>query len=88
MTEKKDIRKEVYKKLTLVFRDVFDDDEIEINDKITANDIEDWDSLTHISLISSIEDEFKVKFSMKDVLQTKNVGELVDIILKQKENKK
>lgn len=77
-------REEIYKQLLEVFRDVFDDETIEINDKTTAKDIDDWDSLMHITLLSSIEDELKIKFSMKDVLKVKNVGELVDIILKQK----
>ena len=46
----------------------------------TADDIEDWDSLTHITLISEIESEFGFKFAMKDVLGMKNVGEMLDII--------
>ncbi len=75
-------RKEIYKRLTAVFRDVFDDDTIEINDQTTAADIEDWDSLMHITLISAIEDEFGCKFGMKEVLGLKNVGELVTLLEK------
>lgn len=73
-------KEEIYTKLNAVFQDVFDDDSIRVNDETTAADIEDWDSLSHITLISSIEAEFGVKFDMKTVLKMKNVGELVSII--------
>lgn len=72
----------VKEKLTEIFRDVFDDETIEISNETTAADIEDWDSLTHITLISEIEDGFGVKFSMKDVLLLKNVGEMMDLLAK------
>ena len=67
-------RTEIFEKLTEVFADVFDDD------STTADDIEEWDSLTHITLIAEVEDAFDMKFSMKDVLGMKNVGEMVDIL--------
>ncbi len=75
-------RTEIYERLTEVFRDVFDDDTLSICDTTTANDIEDWDSLSHISLLTSVEDEFGVKFDMKAVISLKNVGEMVDLIAK------
>lgn len=75
-------REEVFEKLNEVFRDVFDDDNINVTEKTNANDIEDWDSLSHINLIVSIENEFKIKFSMGETQKMKNVGEMVDIILK------
>ena len=55
-------RNEILKKTTEVFRDVFDDDNIVITEETTAADIEDWDSLTHITLVSEIEDTFDYKF--------------------------
>ncbi len=73
-------RDEIYSKLNEIFRDVFDDETITVSDKTTANDIEDWDSLTHIVLIAAIEDEFGIKFDMRVVLKMKNVGEMVSII--------
>lgn len=73
-------RVEIYKALTEVFRDVFDDDKIVLEDRTTASDIPDWDSLMHINLIIAIQDEFSIKFSMDDVLAAKNVGDMVDII--------
>lgn len=74
-------REEVYKRLTGVFRDVFDDDSIEINDETTAEDIDDWDSFEHINLVVAVEDEFSFKIPMGKVVTMKNVGEMVDIIL-------
>lgn len=73
-------RKAIYEKLTEVFVDVFDDEDIVISDTTTAADIEEWDSLTHISLIASVEDEFNIKFDMKSIQGLKNVGEMVNII--------
>ncbi|MBD5537283.1 MAG: acyl carrier protein [Lachnospiraceae bacterium] len=76
-------REAAYEKLNEVFRDVFDDEEIVVNDATTSNDIEDWDSLEHINLIAAVEQEFDMKFSMGQVVTMKNVGEMMDIILSQ-----
>ena len=74
-------RDEVFERLNEVFRDVFDDESITVNDQTTADDIEDWDSLEHINLMAVVESEFGIKFSMGQVVTMKNVGEMVDIIL-------
>lgn len=73
-------REELLKKVNEIFWDVFDDDSIVVTDTTTAADIEDWDSLTHITLINEIEGEFGMKFSMKEVLTMANVGEMLDIL--------
>lgn len=73
-------RTEIFEKLTEVFRDVFDDESIELSETTTAADIEDWDSLTHITLLSAIEDEMDIRFDMKAVQGLKNVGAMVDLI--------
>ena len=73
-------RAEVYSRLADVFRDVFDR-EVALADETTAADVPGWDSLNHITLIGAVEDEFDVKFPMKDVVGMKNVGELVDKII-------
>lgn len=75
-------REEVYEILNGVFQDVFDDEDITVNDATTANDIEDWDSLEHINLVVAVEKKFNIKFNMGEVNDFKNVGEMVDIILK------
>lgn len=71
----------IYEKLNEVFQDVFDDDSITVNAQTTADDIEDWDSLEHINLVSAVEKEFGMKFTMAQVVGMKNVGEMVDVIL-------
>ena len=73
-------REEIYERLNEVFRDVFDDDSISVGDATTAADVEGWDSLVHISLLSAIEDEFDIEFSMGQTVSMKNVGEMVDFI--------
>ena len=55
-------REEVYERLNEVFRDVFDDPDLTVNDETTAADVDGWDSLIHITLIDSVEEEFDVDF--------------------------
>ena len=74
-------RETIYEKLNEVFQDAFDDDSITVNAETTADDIEDWDSLEHINLVSAVEKTFGVKFTMAQVVGMKNVGEMVDVIL-------
>ena len=74
-------RESTYEKLNEVFQDVFDDDSITVSAETTADDIEDWDSLEHINLVSAVEKEFGVKFTMAQVVGMKNVGEMVEVIL-------
>lgn len=79
--EKRVSREEVFERVTDIFRDVFDDDELVILDSTNSEDIEDWDSLEHIQLIVGMEKEFKVKFDIKTVNSLENVGQMVDLIL-------
>ena len=74
-------RQEIFQKLNEIFSDVFGE-EIVVTDETTSADIEDWDSLTHITLIAEVESAFSIKFSMKAVLDMKNVGEMADLIEK------
>lgn len=71
---------EVMAKLTEIFRDVFDDNRIVIDDNTTADDIDDWDSLEHINLVEAVENEFGMKFKMQEVSGMKNVGEMAEIV--------
>ncbi len=73
--------RDTYKKLTKVFREVFDDDSIELTPETTANDIDDWDSIEHINLIAAVEDAFGMRFQMREVSGMKYVGEMVQIIV-------
>ena len=74
-------RKEVFERMNEVFRDVFDDEDIEVTDETTADDIEDWDSLEHINLVNAMEEEFGVKFTTGEIVSLKNVGEMADLII-------
>ena len=67
-------------KLTSVFRKVFNEEKLEINKELTANDIDRWDSLTHMILISEIEDAFDIKFKLKELNKMRNVGDMIEII--------
>ena len=74
-------REEVLKKVNEVLKDVLDKSDLVITDTTTANDVDEWDSLNHINIISSIEDEFGINFDMTEVVNFKNVGDMVDKIL-------
>lgn len=68
---------EIKERLQEIFRDVFDDEELEIREEMSAKDIEDWDSLAQINLIIAIEKEFGVKFNLEEVSKLKNIGEML-----------
>ena len=74
-------RKEIFEKLNEIFIDVLDLDECELTDETSANDIEEWDSLSQIVLVTQIEKKFNTKFTSKEVISWRNVGEMVDTIL-------
>ena len=76
-------RTEILEKLNEVFHDVIDINDIVVTEQTNANDIEEWDSLIHITLISAVEDEFDVSFDMKTVVSMKNVGDMIDAIEEQ-----
>ena len=74
-------REEIYDKLNEVFQDVFDDEDITVNDATVAADVDGWDSLEHINLIVAVERCFGIKFTMGETTGLKNVGEMVDRII-------
>lgn len=74
-------QREVFDRLNRVFREVFDDDTIRVTPNTTADDIDDWDSLEHITLISAVEREFRMKFKMGEISTMKNVGEMARIVM-------
>ncbi len=63
-----------------IFREVFDDDDIEISDAMTADDLEEWDSMMHINLIFACEQKFDIKFALAEIAGLKDVGELRRVI--------
>ena len=74
-------QREVFDRLNRVFRDVFDDETIRVTPNTTADDIDDWDSLEHITLISAVEREFRMKFKLGEISSMKNVGEMARIVM-------
>lgn len=73
---------QVETRLTRVFQAVFDDDSLQLRPEMTAGDVENWDSLTHIDLITAVEREFRVKLTTSEVMSLKNVGDLMSLIQK------
>ncbi len=71
---------DVHTRLSTIFRDVFDDESLVLRDDLTAEDVENWDSLTHINLIVAIEKEFRIRFTTAEVSGLKNVGELEALV--------
>ena len=80
-------RTEVFEKVTQIARDIFENDAIVLTEATTAADVEEWDSLTHLSLVSDIEEEFDITFTLSEISDSQNIGELIDAILKHSEEK-
>lgn len=77
MTEAK-----VEKELKLIFDSVFSEQNFTFNRKLSAKDVEEWDSLTHLNLIVAIEKKFKISFTLDELEKQNNVGDTIDLILK------
>lgn len=73
-------QQEIWDTLTDIFQDTFEDPDITLHPETTADDIEDWDSLTHIQLLVAIEQAFSVRFNTGEVAKLANVGEMVALI--------
>ena len=74
-------KKEILDQIQDIFRDVLDNEDIVLADETTAEDIEEWDSLTHVQLVVAVEKHFKVKFTSKEILSWKNIGEMIESII-------
>lgn len=73
-------KQEIVEKITGIFREVFSDNNIVINDEMTANDVENWDSLTHMLMITKVEETFGVKFKLKELNKLKQVGDIISVL--------
>ncbi len=67
-------------KLTTIFRSVFSDKTIFLNNEMTANDVSSWDSLSHMLMITEVENVFSIKFKLREINKLKNVGILIELI--------
>jgi len=74
-------RKELFDGVQDIFRDIFDEDDMVIEDKTNSDDIRDWDSLNHINLVSAIEKEFEIRFALGELMALKDVGAMIDLMI-------
>ena len=77
---------QMIEQLLSIFRNVFDDDDLVINPSTTAQDIDGWDSLAHISLIVAIEKSFNLRFSTTEISDFESVGQMAELILRKQTN--
>ena len=73
-------KSQILDEVQAIFREVLDNEKIVLANETTADDIEEWDSLTHIQLIVAIEKHFKIRFTSREILSWQNVGQLIDSI--------
>jgi acyl carrier protein len=71
---------DIYERLTPIFRDVFDDDELVVHPQLTAKDVAEWDSMSHIRLVLTVERAFGTRFAASEVAGLENVGQFVSLI--------
>ncbi len=71
---------DIYERLTPIFRDVFDDDELVVHPELTAKDVAEWDSMSHIRLVLTVERAFGTRFAASEVAGLENVGQFVSLI--------
>lgn len=74
-------QEKLFERLVAVFREVFDDETLMISAATCAEDIEEWDSLSHVQLIVALEQEFGVRFTSREILKWQNVGEMFDALV-------
>lgn len=74
------VKEEILKKLQEIFMDVFADESISLNEHTNANDIEGWDSLTHITILEAVQDEYGITFALDEIIEMQNVGDMIDAI--------
>jgi acyl carrier protein len=77
-------RNDVLKQINDIFKEVLDNETIVLNDITTANEVEEWDSLTHIQLVVEVEKKFKIRFTSREIQSWNNIGEMIDTILSKK----
>jgi acyl carrier protein len=73
-------REAILNDISKVFADTLDEDNLTLTESTTADDVEGWDSLTHVQLVVAVEKKFKIRFTAKEIQSWKNVGEMIDSI--------
>ena len=73
-------REHLIAEISQIFNDILDTEGLNLTENSTADDVEGWDSLTHVQLVVAIEKHFKCRFTSREIQDWKNVGELADCI--------
>lgn len=73
-------RDKIFVSVESIFRDIFDDENLRIQNSTNSDSVEDWDSLNHVNLISAIEKEFNIRFALGELTDLKDVGGIIDLI--------
>ncbi len=76
-------RDEILKQLSLIFEEVLKQPGLKIDYNMSADDIDGWDSLSNMTIISEIEKKWNVHFKLRDIVRMKNIGDMVDVIIRQ-----
>ena len=76
-------KEEILQQLTLIFEQVLKRSDLKIEYNMSAEDIDEWDSLTNMTIISEIEKKWGVHFKLRDIVRMKNIGDMIDVIIKQ-----
>lgn len=76
-------KEEILQQLTLIFEQVLKRSDLKIDYNMSAEDIDEWDSLTNMTIISEIEKKWGVHFKLRDIVRMKNIGDMIDVIIKQ-----
>jgi acyl carrier protein len=75
---------DTFDRMQRTFRQVFDDETLELHRNMTAADVEGWDSLNHIDLIVALEREFRIKFTTAEISKLATVGDLLTLVDKKR----
>lgn len=75
-------RSEILAKVAEIFREELEVDDLELTDETIADDVEEWDSLSHVQLVAAMEEAFGIEFKSREILSWENIGDLIDSIEK------
>ena len=75
-------RSEILAKVEEIFREELEIDNLVLTDETTADDVEEWDSLSHVQLVAAMEEAFGIEFKSREILSWENIGDLIDCIEK------
>jgi len=77
-------KNEVFCSVQNIFKNIFNNDDMVITYSTNSDELENWDSLNHINLMSAIEKEFNIKFALGELIELKNVGAIVNLMINEK----